>query len=341
MGALWLFVHDDIDYTNMLIDDITIKISAGRGGKGAVAFDKNKGSQGPVGGSGGKGGSVWIEGVSDLSALNRLRFKKGFKAPDGGEGRGQFRDGADAEDLTILVPVGTVAHNLTNGVDCEIIHVGERISLAKGGRGGKGNFLFRSSLNTSPKESQPGLEGEDFDVRLELKFIANVGFIGLPNVGKSSLLNELTNAKSKVANYQFTTLEPNLGVYYDLILADLPGLIEGASEGKGLGDKFLRHIERTRVLFHLISAESASPVRDYKIIRRELGDYNKELLNKKEFLFLTKSDMVSATDLKKKLTVLKKISKAALAISIHDWSAVEKVKKILNKLGKEKNAAQS
>ena len=213
----------------------------------------------------------------------------------------------------------------------------ERILVAKGGKGGRGNFHFRSSTNRSPRQFEQGESGESFAVRLELKLIADVGFIGLPNVGKSSLLNELTNAKSKVANYLFTTLEPNLGVYGDLVLADIPGLIEGASGGKGLGTKFLRHIERTRILFHIISAESGTPVKDYRSIRRELGAHNKELLEKKEYIFLGKSDMISASDLKKKITALKKAHSFVGAFSIHDFESIEKIKEILKKLMKEKD----
>jgi GTP-binding protein len=314
----------------MLIDDVNVRISAGHGGKGAVAFNKNLMSLGPAGGGGGLGGSVYAEGVSDLSALGQFRFKKEFSAEDGQEGRGQFRDGHDGKDLVLKVPVGTIAHNLTNETDVEVEHVGERVLLAKGGKGGKGNFLFRSSRNTTPKQSQPGLPGESFAFRLELKFIADVGFVGLPNVGKSSLLNELTNAKSKVANYAFTTLEPNLGTYYELILADIPGLIEGSSEGKGLGTRFLRHIERTRTLFHFISAESPTPVADYKTIRAELGAYSKALLKKPEHLFLTKSDVVDEKQLKSILAKLKKIDPKVIAISIIDEESLKKVQKLLN-----------
>jgi GTP-binding protein len=314
----------------MLIDDVKIRISAGHGGKGSAAFNKNLMSIGPAGGSGGKGGSVYAEGISDLSGLGQFRFKKEFPAEDGQEGRGQFRDGHDGKDLILKLPVGTLAHNLTNGTDVEIATVGEKILLAKGGIGGKGNFQFRSSTNTSPTQTQGGRPGESFEFRLELKFIADVGFVGLPNVGKSSLLNELTNANSKVANYAFTTLEPNLGTYYSLILADIPGLIEGSSSGKGLGTKFLRHIERTKTLFHFISAESPSPVDDYKTIRAELGAYSKALLKKPEHLFLTKSDVVDEKELKSKLAKLKKIDPKAIAISIVDDESIDKVKKILN-----------
>jgi GTP-binding protein len=314
----------------MLIDDVNVRISAGHGGKGAVAFNKTLMNLGPAGGAGGKGGSAYAEGVSDLSALGQFRFKKEFAAEDGRDGRDQFRDGHDGKDLILKVPVGTIAHNLTTGTDVEIERVGERLLIAKGGNGGKGNYLFRSSRNTSPKQSQPGLPGESFAFRLELKFIADVGFVGLPNVGKSSLLNELTNAKSKVANYAFTTLEPNLGTYYELILADIPGLIEGSSTGKGLGTKFLRHIERTRTLFHFISAESPTPVEDYKTIRAELGAYSKALLKKPEHLFLTKSDVVDEKTLKAMLTKLKKIDPKVVAISIIDDESIKKVQKLLN-----------
>lgn len=316
----------------MLIDDVKIKISAGCGGKGAVAFNRNMMSLGPVGGSGGKGGSVYAEGISDLNSLNQFRFKKDLAAENGQEGRSQFRDGSDGRNLILKVPVGTVIHNLTNENKSEITKIGEKVLLAQGGKGGKGNFLFRSPKNVSPKQFQPGLPGENFEFRLELKLIADIGLIGLPNAGKSSLINELTKARSKVANYPFTTLEPNLGAYYELILADIPGLIEGASLGKGLGIKFLRHIERTQILFHLISAESENPARDYKTIKNELKNYSKELAEKTEYLFLSKSDAIPEKEVKKKLTILKKLNKNTLAVSIHNWDSLEKVKSILNKI---------
>lgn len=314
----------------MLIDDIKIKISAGHGGKGAVAFNKNLKSLGPVGGSGGKGGSVYGVGVSDLTLLSQFRFKKEFTAQNGHDGRGQFRDGRTGDDLVLKLPIGTVVHNLTTESEVTIHKVGERVLLAKGGLGGRGNFHFRSSKNTTPKHAEPGKPGEQFAFRLELKFIADVGFVGLPNVGKSSLLNKLTNARAKVANYHFTTLEPNLGAYYELILADIPGLIEGSSSGRGLGMKFLRHIERTTVLFHFISSESPAPAKDYKTIRKELGAWNSALLKKPERLFLTKSDLAAPKELKEKLSALKKIDPQALSISVHDMESVKRVEKILN-----------
>ncbi|MBI2635630.1 MAG: GTPase ObgE [Parcubacteria group bacterium] len=320
----------------MLIDDVEIKINAGHGGKGAVAFNKNKMNLGPVGGRGGKGGSVLGMGVSDLTALQQFRFKKEFSAENGSPGRDQFRVGRDGSDLILKLPVGTVAHNLTSGKEINFKKIGERIILAKGGIGGNGNFYFRSSTNTSPTQFQPGTPGESFAFRFELKFIADIGFIGLPNVGKSSLLNKLTNARSKVANYPFTTLEPSLGAYYELILADIPGLIEGSSSGRGLGIKFLRHIERTHILFHFIRAESPAPLKDYRVIRKELGAWNKALLKKPERIFLTKSDLVTPEELDKKLLALKKIDPHAIAISINDQKSIKNIEKILNDIKNKK-----
>lgn len=317
----------------MLIDDVKIKVRAGNGGKGCVAFQKSRWALGPTGGSGGEGGSFYFVGVSDLSALKQFRFKKEVQAEDGGNGKGEFVDGPDGKDVVFKIPIGTVIHNLTKGDSFEIVKIGEPVLIGKGGKGGRGNFLFRSSTNTTPMQCQPGLPGESFVLRLELKMIADVGFVGLPNVGKSSLLKELTNANPKVANYPFTTLEPHLGVYYDLILADIPGLIEGASEGKGLGIKFLKHVERTNIFFHLISAESEDFKKDYLTLRKELGDYNKDLLDKEEYVFITKTDMVDEDVLKEKM---KKWKKKVIPISIYDYDSIEKVKEILNKIMKKK-----
>ncbi|OIO52449.1 MAG: hypothetical protein AUJ11_00575 [Parcubacteria group bacterium CG1_02_44_65] len=320
----------------MLIDDVKIKVKAGRGGRGAVAFNNTKMGLGPTGADGGKGGDVYLEGVSDLSALIQFRYKKELAATNGENGKTRLNDGSDGDDLILKVPIGTVAHNLSKNEDYEIVSIGQRLLVVKGGRGGKGNYKFRSSVNTSPTEFQAGLPGEECELRLELKLIADVGFIGLPNVGKSSLLNELTNAKSKVANYSFTTLDPNLGVYYELILADIPGLIEGASEGKGLGVKFLRHIERTKTLFYLISAESAEPAKDYQVVKNELAAYNKELLAKPEYVFLSKSDLLTEKELKEKIKAFREINKEIIPISIIDDESIKQVEKILREIIKQK-----
>ncbi len=318
----------------MLIDDVKIKLFAGHGGKGDVSFSSNKDAKGPTGGNGGNGGSIYFEGIPDISALQQFRFKKEIHAKDGGYGRPRLKDGENAEDLILKVPLGTVVHNPKDKTSYEILKTGKKNLAVKGGHGGKGNFLFRSSTNTTPMQSQPGLPGETAELRLELKFIADVGFIGLPNVGKSSLLNELTNTKSKVANYNFTTLEPNLGMYYALILADIPGLIEGASKGKGLGIKFLRHIERTKILFHFISADSENPVEDYNTVIKELGKYNKQLLEKQEYLFISKSDLADEKKIKEIVKKLKKINPSVVAISVYDDKSLEAVKKILNGMGR-------
>ena len=320
----------------MLIDEAIIKIASGHGGRGGVSFRKVKMALGPNGGNGGKGGNVIFKGVENINALDQFRRKKEFIAEDGQPGRGDFVDGANAEDLILNVPTGTVIHNLTNGSAREIEKIGQEIILTRGGNGGKGNFKFRSSTNTTPKEFQPGLSGEMFDIKLELKLIADVGFVGLPNAGKSTLLNALTNTKAKTANYPFTTLEPNLGAYFELILADIPGIIEGASYGKGLGHKFLRHIERTKTLFHFLSAESEDITKDYKIIKKELEVYNPELIKKTEYLLLTKIDTVNPKTLKTLLTKSEKLNKNVFPISIYDEKSLEPLKKVLNKIADDK-----
>jgi len=316
----------------MLIDDVEVQLAGGDGGDGTVGFNKIPRSQGPTGGNGGPGGDLYLEGVNDLSALQQFRYAKEFKAGNGKPGTATLRDGPRGGDLILKVPVGTVFTKIETGESHEITKEGEQFLVAHGGYRGRGNYHFRASTNTSPMESEDGKPGESFAFRLELKMIADVGLVGLPNAGKSSLLNALTGAHSKIGNYAFTTLEPHLGAYYGLIIADIPGLIEGASEGKGLGDKFLRHIERTRSIFHLVSAESEDVVGDYKVIREELKRYNPALLEKNEQLILAKSDMLDAKEIAAKLKLLKKLNTNVIALSVIDDASLDGVKKILNSL---------
>jgi GTP-binding protein len=316
----------------MLVDDVTVQLKAGDGGKGAVAFQKVRLMQGPTGGDGGRGANIYFEGVADINALAFYASKRIVLGENGYNGRGQFVDGRAGHDLFMRVPVGTIVTNLETGYKREITEVGERILAAGGGKGGRGNFKFRSSTNTTPKESEEGKQGDTATYRMELRLIADVGLVGLPNAGKSSLLNALTAAHSRVANYAFTTLEPHLGAYYGIIIADIPGLIEGASDGKGLGDKFLRHIERTQTLFHLVSAESDDAARDYRTIRAELEAYDPELGKKKQYVFLTKADAVAQDTLSEKLRALKKAGVDAAPISILDDESLRQVKEILNSL---------
>jgi len=316
----------------MLIDDVTIKVKAGRGGDGLSAFSKVVLENGPTGGDGGRGGNVVAEGVADLGALRQFRHKKKVKAGDGQPGGQNKREGARGKDVVIKVPVGTVIHNLTKNTQQEITKIGSQVVIAKGGNGGFGNYHYRSSRNTSPTRANEGAPGEEFDIRLELKLIADIGLIGYPNVGKSTFLNTFTSAKSKVANYQFTTLEPHLGVYYGLILADIPGLIEGAAQGKGLGHKFLQHIERTKMLFHFIASDSIDPINDYLIIRKELEAFNPKMLDKKEWIILSRIDEVEQKELATIKKKLKRYNKNIKTLSVLDDKSIKEMKKFLNKI---------
>ncbi len=316
----------------MLIDDVTIRVEAGNGGDGMTAFSKVVMVNGPTGGDGGCGGDIFVEGINDLGALRFFRTKKVVRAKNGQRGGQNMRTGSDGKSTVIKVPIGTIVHNLDTGEKYEIVKTKEKVKIAKGGNGGFGNYHFRSGRNTTPNRSNPGEPGEKFDIRLELKMIADIGFIGYPNVGKSTLLNELTNASSKVANYQFTTLEPHLGVYYELVLADIPGIIKGASSGKGLGYKFLKHIERTKILFHFISAESEDPLKDYDIIRKELKKFNPKLIKKPEWVILSKSDERDEKDIKKKIKLLKRRNENVISLSILDDNSLNVIKSVLNEI---------
>jgi len=320
----------------MIIDDVTIEAKAGHGGSGVVRFSKVKFEQGPTGGNGGRGGNIILEGVSDLGALRPFRHRKNVRAIVGKDGEQNMRSGKGGDDTVVFVPVGTVAHDLTNDKIYDITAVRQRVIVAKGGNGGFGNHHFRSSRNTTPEHANLGKPGDKIELRLELKMIADVGFVGYPNVGKSSLLNELTNASSKVANYHFTTLEPHLGVYYNLILADIPGLIEGCAEGKGLGHKFLRHVERTRLLFHFIDANSEDVVADYRAIRNELEIFNPEMLKKPEWIVVSKIDEKTEDEVSEIVVRLKKENPHVVTLSILDDMMMKNVKKVLNDIENQK-----
>jgi GTP-binding protein len=316
----------------MLTDEVKIKAYAGHGGNGVIAFDKIKMSLGPTGGNGGNGGNVYFKGVSDLTALNKYKCKRDYYANDGKIGGKDKSTGHTGKDLILTVPIGSVVKNIQTSKISEITEVDQSVLATKGGRGGRGNFFFRSSVNTTPKQAEAGKPGEEFEFDIELRFIADIGLVGLPNAGKSSLLNELTKADVKVANYEFTTLEPNLGTLGKIVIADIPGLIEGASTGKGLGIKFLKHIRRTKILLHCISLESTNMQSDYKIIRQELGNYNRELLDKKELLIFTKSDIMNTDEIKKKIKPFK--DREIVIVSIHDFESLERLKENIIQINK-------
>ena len=320
----------------MLVDEVHILVKAGNGGNGSASFIRNSQTArgGPDGGNGGIGGSVYIQGVNDIDALQTFRYNKKVKAEDGVNGGKNKLFGRNGKDLIIRVPLGTLVIDVSSKSTFEVIDETTKHLIARGGKGGRGNNEFKSATNQAPKYAEKGESGEDKKVKLELKIIADVGLIGLPNAGKSSLLEVLTNAHPKIANYPFTTLEPNLGVMDRLILADIPGLIEGASQGKGLGIRFLKHIERTKILVHCIDVSTNDPYKDYETIRLELQNFSQNLLSKKEIILITKSDLISGKNVKKFLALFKKKKKEALPISIYNDDSLNvlkgKIKELIN-----------
>lgn len=298
------------------IDELTIYMKAGDGGNGVVRWRHEKGKSygGPAGGDGGKGGDIIVRAVRDVQVLAQYRHQKEFLAERGENGGNSSLHGRNGVDLVIDVPIGSIVRNLRTGKEVSLLTEGEQATLLKGGRGGYGNEHFKSATNRSPKEAIPGAKGQDAEMEIELQLVADVGFVGLPNAGKSSLLNTLTRASAKTADYPFTTLEPNLGECFGFILADIPGLIEGANEGRGLGHKFLRHVKRTKMLAHLVSLENEDPMAVYQTVRNELSAYDNELAKKKEIIILTKTDMVTPAVAKKALTAMKKTNPKATAI---------------------------
>lgn len=323
------------------IDEIQFHAKAGNGGTGVVRWRHEKGKEfaGAAGGNGGPGGDVYVRAVRDVNMLARHKAVKEFAAKHGAAGANWSRQGGTGEDCIIDLPIGSVVTNLTTGRVVELIEDGQLSKILHGGRGGLGNEHFKASTNVRPQQSTGGIEGEEADFTVELNLIADAGLIGLPNAGKSSLLNAVTRANAKVGSYQFTTLDPNLGALPGgYVLADIPGLIEGASEGKGLGHKFLRHVKRTHMLLHLISLENAldesthgGVVGAYKGIRAELEKYGNGLDEKKETIILTKTDMVGKDVLEDARKALKKLNPDILDVSILDDASVKVLSQELTK----------
>ncbi len=305
------------------LDEAKIYLRSGDGGAGAVSFRREKFIErgGPDGGDGGKGGDVWAVAAADLNTLIDYRYQQHFKVKTAGHGMGRLRAGANSSDIILNVPVGTEIYEEDNEtLIADLAHLGDKVCLARGGNGGFGNEHFKGPSNRSPRHANPGLPGEERWIWLRLKLIADAGLVGLPNAGKSTLLAAVSAAKPKIADYPFTTLRPQLGVVQtsgsSFVLADIPGLIEGASDGHGLGTKFLGHIERCAVLLHMIDVTAADPVKSYRIIAKELEQYGDALAQKPEIIAFNKVDAVSEKELAKKLADFKKrLKKTPLLIS--------------------------
>ncbi|HLL60184.1 MAG TPA: GTPase ObgE [Candidatus Nitrosocosmicus sp.] len=317
----------------MILDEVTIKVKAGNGGDGAVSFRREKfvPKGGPDGGNGGKGGDIIFTCVSDFSALNQFRNKKEIKANNGVNGGKKKKTGGDADDLIIRIPLGTRIKDVETGKEFEMNEIGETVTIVKGGKGGLGSFELRSPTNTTPRVAEDGEPGEEKTLFLNLQYIAEIGLVGVPNSGKSSLLNALTNAQAKIGDYPFTTLEPNLGNMEGVIIADIPGLIEGASKGRGLGIKFLKHIEKTKVLLHCIDSAQPNITETYKTIKKELEEYSQNLKDKEEIILLTKTDLISFQELKDQVKLAKKLNPNTYTISIFDKKNIETLKQKLLK----------
>ena len=321
-----------------LIDEVTLILAAGDGGDGVVRWkqEKFRPKGGPGGGDGGTGGNVYAETIDDLSYLEYYRYKKEYAAERGQDGGNNSKEGANGEHLTLRFPRGTVLTNLATQEQFELKNIGDKICILEGGRGGLGNEHFKSSTNTTPYEWTPGKLGGKAEFRVELKLFADVGFVGLPSAGKSTLLNVLTNAKSKVGAYHFTTLEPHLGALGPYVLADIPGLIEGASEGKGLGHKFLKHLTRTNMLVHVIGLDTEEPVKAYQDIRKELEAFDTELAQKEEIVLFTKTDLLSEVELKEAIASFKKSlesesEREIYTLTAYDEESIKSFKEVLMK----------
>ena len=315
------------------LDSAKVYVRSGDGGNGCVSFRREKYVEfgGPNGGDGGRGGDVIVECVANLNTLLDFRYQQHFKAKKGGNGMGQNRTGAKGADVVLKVPPGTqILDEDGETLIADLTEPGTRIVLLEGGNGGFGNTHFKTSTNQAPRRANPGLPGEEMYLWLRLKLIGDVGIVGLPNAGKSTFLATVSRAKPKIADYPFTTLHPNLGVVrfggMDFVIADIPGLIEGAHEGAGIGDRFLGHVERTAVLLHLVDATSEDPAEAYEIVRGEIEAYGAGLEDKPEVWVLSKADAVDPDDLKKKLRALKKAAGATpLIVSSATGKGVQEV----------------
>jgi len=319
------------------LDQAKIYIKAGDGGSGSASFRREKFIEfgGPDGGDGGKGGSIIFVANKNLNTLIDFRYQQHFKAERGQNGKGKRKTGKNGKDLILKVPIGTQIFEEDNNTLVDDLTISEqKLIIANGGKGGLGNVRFKSSTNRSPRKKTDGKEGESFWIWLQLKVIADIGIIGMPNSGKSSLLSALTGAKPKIANYPFTTINPNLGVASyknrEITLADIPGLIEGAHEGVGLGDKFLRHIERCKSILHLIDITNDGLIENYLKVRKELFKYSNKLEKKREIVVFNKIDMISKEEINKKLDIFKKkINKKVLLISALKHIGLKNIKENL------------
>lgn len=315
----------------MLVDAVTLLVRGGNGGNGAATLRRTGQTAfgGPDGGNGGNGGSVFVKGSNNVSDLRQFRYKKKVVAADGTAGKAKNLFGRNAADTVIELPLGTTITDLDSGRTIEIQDTVTLIRIARGGRGGRGNYQFKSATNQTPRYAEPGGKGEERRLQLDLRIIAQVGLVGLPNAGKSSLLSVLTNATPEVANYPFTTLEPNIGMLGKYAVADIPGLIAGAAQGKGLGIKFLKHIEKTKILLHCIDTSGSDPEGAYETVRGEFSGFSQTLLEKPEVIVLTKTDLADAETVERVKSVFALRGLPVVTCSVYDDDSIASLKQTI------------